>query len=129
MNGFEYNSNAYCKLQNIHPKLDDNGDLETNGSSYKDGSLKLLCNHPDIVTHIPELLVIWGANTDQKIITSYPQCRNYLLKYILKNETQSEYFTNVAKVVISKLDEDSSVRKAAQKIVLNSVGQCDMTIN
>ena len=83
--GFEYNADDNGKLEYVHPKLDEDGNLEINGSVYEDGLLKLLRNHPDIVTHIPELLVIWGANTDQKVITSYQQLLNYLLKYIMKN--------------------------------------------
>ena len=121
ISGLNYNSDINDKLQDVWPKLDDNGSLEINGSSYHDGSLTLLRNHPDMVTHIPELLLIWGANTDQKNITAYPQLLNYLLKYIMKNETQSDFFTNIAKTVIGKLDDEAPIRKAAQKILLNSI--------
>ena len=75
------------------------------------------------------MLLIWGANTDQKIITDYPQLLNYLLKYIIKNETQSDFFTNIAKTVIGKLDDDGPVRKSVQKILMGSVGQRDMSKN
>ena len=92
MCGFEYNSDENGRLEDVHPKLDEDGNLEVDGSLYDGGLLTLLRNHPDIVTHIPELLTIWGANTDQKVITSYQQLLNYLLKYIMKNETQSDFF-------------------------------------
>ena len=96
--GFEYNVDDNGFLENIRPKLDEDGNLEINGSVYEGGLLTLLRNHPDIVTHIPELLVIWGANTDQRVIIAYQPLLNYLLKYIMKNETQSDFFTNVAKL-------------------------------
>ena len=129
IHGFEYNADENGKLEYVHPKLDEDGNLEVDGSLYEDGVLKHLRNHPDIVTHIPELLVIWGANTDQKIITSYEQLLNYLLKYIMKNETQSDFFTSIAKTVIDKLDDEAPIRKSIQKILLNSVGQRDMSLN
>ena len=127
--GFDFHADTNGKLQNISPKLDDKGNLEINGSLYQDDTLTMLRNHPDIVTHIPELLVIWGANTDQKIITAYPQLLNYLLKYIMKNETESDFFTNIAKSVISNIDDEAPVRKAAQKILLKSIGQRDKSLN
>ena len=126
MCGFEYNSDENGRLEDVHPKLDEDGNLEVDGSLYDGGLLTLLRNHPDIVTHIPELLTIWGANTDQKVITSYQQLLNYLLKYIMKNETQSDFFTNVAKTVIDKLDDEAPIRKSVQRILLNTIGQRDM---
>ena len=127
--GFEYGVDENRKLDYVRPKLDKDNNLEINGSMYDEGLIKLLRNHPDLVTHIPELLTIWGANTDQKVITSYPQTLNYLLKYIMKPETQSDFFTSVAKSVIEKLDDEAPVRKSIQKILLNSVGQRDMSVN
>ena len=127
--GFDYSSIENGKLDNVTPVLDNEGNLKVNGSCYDSGKLKLLRNHPDLVTHIPELLVIWGANTDQKTITAYPQLLNYLLKYLMKNESQSDFFTNIAKTVTGNLDDEAPVRKAAQKILLSSVGQRDMSIN
>ena len=126
--GFDFNSDENGRLEHVTPLLN-NGNLEVNGSIYDSEGLKLLRNHPDIVTHIPELLVIWGANTDQKTINAYPQLLNYLLKYLMKSESQSDFFTNIAKSVTSKLDDEAPIRKAAQKILLNSVGQRDMSIN
>ena len=58
IHGFEYNADENGKLEYVHPKLDEDGNLEVDGSLYEDGVLKHLRNHPDIVTHIPELLVI-----------------------------------------------------------------------
>ena len=132
ISGFDYSSDENGKLQYVHPKLDDNGDLQINGSFYDDGKLTLLRNHPDIVTHIPELVVLWGANTDQKIVTEYQQLLNYLLKYILKNETKSDFLTNIAKTVSGKLDEsnDKKARKlTTRNVMMNSVGKRDMSLN
>ena len=47
----------------------------------------------------------------------------------MKNETQSDFFTSIAKTVIEKLDDEAPVRKSVQKILLNSVGQRDMSVN
>ena len=67
-------------------------DPTVHGSGYhkKDG-LTLLRNHPRLVGHIYELLIIWGGNTDQKTIESYDQLLNYILKYVMKPEKASEF--------------------------------------
>ena len=47
----------------------------------------------------------------------------------MKSETQSEFFTNIAKAVTEKIDEDAPIRKAMQQTLLKSVGQRDMSVN
>ena len=127
--GFNFESNESGKIEKICSDLDGSGNLKINGSFHDGEKLTLLRNHPDLVTHIPELLIIWGANCDQKTITSYDQLINYLLKYLMKNESQSDFFTNIARTVTDKIDDEAPIRKAAQKILLNSVGQRDMSVN
>ena len=50
-----------------------------------DETLYLLRNHPNINNYIIEILLLWGANVDQKCITSYEKVVQYLLKYVLKH--------------------------------------------
>ena len=42
-------------------------------------TLKLLRNHPDMNNHIAEVLIIWGANVNQKTIETYEQLVQYIL--------------------------------------------------
>ena len=74
------------KLQKI---VEDHGiekdllDPTIHGSGYAKDGFSLLRNHPTLVGHIVELLILWGANTDQKTIESYEQLLNYILKYVM----------------------------------------------
>ena len=128
--GFDVEINKENKKpEKITPKLDEDGNLDIDGSYHDGKTVVLLRNHPDMVKLIPEIMVIWGSNIDNKVVTSYPQLINYLLKYILKGEKQSDFFTNVAKRIISKIEEDCPIKKAFSKILLNSVNQRDMSLN
>ena len=80
------------------------------GASYGEESqekLELLRNHPDINNHIAEMLILWGANVDQKCIQSYDQVVLYLLKYVLKPEQISEFFTNLSKSIAKKMAKEA----------------------
>merc|ERR1711860_315687 len=70
-------------------------DPTIHGSGYNDDGFNLLRNHPTLVGHIVELLILWGANTDQKTIESYEQLLNYILKYVMKPEKASEFLSNI----------------------------------
>ena len=94
-----------------------------------DTMLELLRNHPVLNNHIPELLIIWGANVDQKCIRSYQHVKDYLLKYVLKPEKISEFFTRLARVIGKKVDDDAPLNKIAQKVLMSCIGQRDMTSN
>ena len=97
-------------LESIEPDINDPDDPLNNpmiyGASYdllSDDVLLLLRNHPYINNHIIEILTLWGANCDQKCIRSYEQVVQYLLKYFLKPEKQSDQFKTLAKALAKKL--------------------------
>ncbi len=99
------------------------------GCSYVENKLCQSRNHPNIVAHICELLLVWMANTDQKTITSYDQLLMYLLKYVMKPESQSDMFSDIARTVLSKVSDDTPLRKVVTKILNRNVGQRDMSVN
>ncbi len=86
-------------------------------------------NHPDLNNHIAEILNLLGANVDQKCIVSYEQVVQYLLKYVLKPEKQSNFFISLKTAIAKKTDEETPLSKTAQKVLMSCVDQRDMTTN
>ena len=62
------------------------------GASIVNGKLSLIRNHPTIVQHIKEMPLIWGANTEAQIVTSWRQLLMYIHKYVLQAEKPSDAF-------------------------------------
>lgn len=91
------------------------------------GTLMYLRNHPTIVHHIPELLTIWGANIECRTVNSYKQVINYLLKYMYKNEPDSQTFQAISKAIIDNSGEDVPVRKAFQQILMKTIKEHDLS--
>ena len=79
--------------------------------------------------HIAELLILWGANVDQKTVQTYEQLVQYILKYVLKPEETSDFFTKLKKAIAKKVDDDTPLNKAAQKVLMSCLGQRNMTSN
>ena len=72
--GFKAKYDEHEILESLDVIKNDDGTLKVDGSEHGiNGNMELLRNHPDLVTHIPEILTIWNANTDQKTIISYDQ--------------------------------------------------------
>ena len=115
--------------QKLEEFLREISDPTIHGSECMLGSLQLLRNHPTLVAHIVELLVIWAANTDQKTITSYQQVLNYILKYVMKPEKASEFLSSITKSICKKLDDNDPVRRVAIKALMESIGQRDWQVN
>ena len=92
-------------------------------------TLELLRNHPDMNNHIAELLIIWGANVDQKTIETYEQLVQYILKYVMKAEETSDFLSKLKKAMTKKIDDDTPLNKTAQKVLMSCLGQRDMTSN
>ena len=65
-------------------------------------TLELLRNHPDMNNHIAEVLLIWGANVDQKTIETYEQLVQYILKYVMKPEETSDFLSKLKKAMAKK---------------------------
>ena len=97
------------------------------GAEFVNGSLKFLRNHPTIVHHMPELLLIWGANIEGRPVQSYKQVLRYLLKYMFKDEPNSAPFMAVSKAVIEASTDAEPVRRAFQKILMKTVGEHDLS--
>ena len=55
-------------------------DETEHGAGIADCDLHLLRNHTNYVQHIPEILSIWQANTDAKLIKSVPTLIEYVIK-------------------------------------------------
>ena len=50
------------------------------GAGIDDCNLNLIRNHSNLVQHIPEILSIWQANTDAKLIKDVPTLIEYVIK-------------------------------------------------
>ena len=79
--------------------------------------------------HIAELLILWGANVDQKTIETYEQLVQYILKYVMKPEETSDFMSKLKKALAKKIDDDTPLNKTAQKVLMSCLGQRDMTSN
>ena len=97
-----------------------------NGLGFPSGCLELIRNHPRIVTHIPEILLVWRGNTDAQIVKSYKQLLQYILKYMFKPETGSETFTNVVRSLTENCEDESPVRKLFCRVLLKTLNEHDM---
>ena len=97
------------------------------GASFSDGKLTFVRNHPTIVHHVPQLLVIWGANIEGRPVQSYKQVLDYLLKYMFKEEPNSAPFAALCQTVIDKASDDDPVRKIFQQMLMKSIGEHDLS--
>jgi hypothetical protein len=61
------------------------------------------------VHHIAELLTIWGANIEGRPVESYEQVIRYLLKYMMKDEPNSQPFSAIYKAVVESAEDDEPV--------------------
>jgi hypothetical protein len=96
----------------------------TQGAEYNEAE-KLIFqrNHPTLVHHIAELLTIWGANIEGRPVESYEQVIRYLLKYMMKDEPNSQPFSAICKAVVESAKDDEPVQKTFQQILMKTVGQ------
>ena len=82
--------------------------------------LQMARNHPFVSSHIKEIALGFGANTDAQLIRSEHQCQAYLGKYVNKEEPNSNAHKKVLKAAASKLNENSSLRGGLQKIMIQT---------
>ena len=90
---------------------------------------EVIRNHPRIVCHIPELLPVWRANIDMKLISSPKQLLRYILKYIMKPEPGSLAFNDIVRLLTAGSDDNTPVRKLFQKVLLKVVSEHDISKN
>ena len=86
-------------------------------------------NHPAIVNHIPEILLIWIANIEAKVVQTYPQLINYVMKYTLKPEKKSDTLKSIESKLLEQAKDDQVVRKFCQRILMETVTQRDISVN
>ena len=101
------------------------------GGFIDDDQVRYLRNHRFVVEAIPEVLFYWRGNVDTKVIKNTATLINYIMKYVLKPETNSMTFNQIVQH-ISNSEEQSSegtVKKALQKILLAMVKEHDMSKN
>ena len=98
------------------------------GAEVVDEDLLFIRNHPTVVHHIPELLTVWCANVETRPVKSFEQVIRYILKYLTKPEPNSPPFETILKSVIEVADEDETVRKVLQKILMKTVGEHDLCL-
>jgi len=97
------------------------------GADFVKGKLKFMRNHPTVVHHVPEFLLIWQGNIEGRPVQSYEQVLRYLLKYMMKDEPNSTSFTAVCKSVVEASKDEDPVRRAFQKILMKTVGEHDLS--
>ena len=87
---------------------------------FETAAIVLLRNHPMLVEHIPEMLSLWRANIDGKVVVNNYQLRKYIMKYIMKPEPTSENFETLVKKISETAAEDVPLRKVVQRILLTN---------
>jgi hypothetical protein len=97
------------------------------GADFVKGKLKFWRNHPTVVHHMPEYLLIWEANIKGRPVQSYQQVLRYLLKYMMKDEPNSAPFSAVCKGVVEASKDEDPVRRAFQKILMKTVGKHNLS--
>ena len=65
--------------------------------------------------------LIWGANTEAQVVTSWRQLLMYIVKYVMKAEKPSDAFIRIANELLQKEGEDVPVRKLFSKLLMNSI--------
>ena len=96
------------------------------GADISNGKVHVMRNHPRIVETIEELLIIWRANCDTKLIQSLEALMKYIMKYAMKKEQNSPSFDAVVKELTDKTASDTPVRKLFARILLKTIADHDM---
>ena len=100
------------------------------GGVVTEEELIFLRNHPNIVTHVPELESLWRGNIDMKLVTNVEALEKYMTKYIMKEEKKSMSFQDIALVVAQQATEagpNATVAKTLSQIMLKFVGEHDLS--
>ena len=110
------------KDKDIKYKYKEEKRVAPDGASIVKGKICPIRNHPRIVEHIKEMPIIWGANTEAQVVTSWRKLLMYIVKYVMKAEKPSDAFNKIAKELLHKEGEDTPVRKIFSRLLINSVG-------
>ena len=94
------------------------------------GDLLYLRNHPKAVECIPELLSFWRGNVDMKVIKKTDILIRYIMKYVLKPESNSMTFNDISRHIADNTDDETATtKKVLQKILLSLVKEHDKSKN
>lgn len=92
----------------------------------RDPKLQTARNDPLINRHNSVQLSAWRANVDMQYIVSRRRVLEYCAKYATKCEPRSETLKEIFTAIVRNLKDDStSSVRAAQKLLINSVGDRD----
>ena len=93
-------------------------------------------NEPTVVTarndglinsHNPIQLSAWRGNVDQQYCVSKHKVINYITKYATKSEPRYQTMKEVYNNITRNLNDDSSALQVVQKLLINSVGERDLS--
>ena len=85
-------------------------------------------DHPRLIMHVKSRLLSWSANCDTQPIVDQDllALQKYLASYACKGASTTEDLINVYRYLIESIDEQSTVRNLAQRLLLKTVGMVDV---
>ena len=85
-------------------------------------------NDPRVNRHQQNQLQGWRANCDIQLVIDHHACIEYLAKYASKAEKMSSIVNETFKSVVSKADYNSDPKSVIRKLMIQGVGERDMSI-
>ena len=85
-------------------------------------------DRPRLVMHVRSRLLSWSANCDTQPIVYQDllALQKYLASYACKGASTTEDLINVYRYLIESIDEQSTVRNLAERLLLKTVGMVDV---
>lgn len=104
--------------------------VTTIDTNEKDGQPRLQTAHNDSLlnSYNPVQLSGWHANVDMQFIESRPRVINYVAKCATKSEPHSKALKAVYGIILKTLNDDDNALKVVQKLLINSVGARDFSV-
>ena len=93
----------------------------------RDPSLITARNDCLLNSYNPMQLSGWRANVDMQYVVSRRRVINYVAKYATKSEPRSKSLKTVYSTIMKSLKDDDKSLKVVQKILINSVGERDLS--
>ncbi|XP_074603973.1 uncharacterized protein LOC141857379 [Brevipalpus obovatus] len=76
-----------------------------------------------VARYNPLITQVWRANADVSPVTSKQAVSNYVCKYAAKEEVASPSFKNSARDIAQQQPDESSARRAIQKVMIFTIGE------
>ena len=109
------------KMKDLKLKHKEEERVAPMGASIVNGKICPIRNHHRVVQHMKEMPLIWGANTEAQVVTSWIQLIMYIVKYVMKAEKPSDAFKRIAKELLQKEGENVPTRKVFTSLLMNSI--------